>query len=124
MDEEAIESAFTNQTSQSSSSKLDRGNKRLNLLSILAFLFALFVIIAIISFFAWRCAKRQRDFDFETFVDEPRNSTNRPRHFGTINEAMYQTDDESKKKSRANAEQIEQCDTRRMTKRGIYETRI
>lgn len=35
MDDEAIESAFTNQTSQLSSSKLDRGNKRLNLLSIL-----------------------------------------------------------------------------------------
>jgi len=88
-----------------------------------AFLFGLFLFIAILSFFAWRCAKRQRDFDFETFVDEPRKTSNRL-HPGTINEAMYQTEMESKDQSGMQTKEVDSKKSRKITERGINETRI
>lgn len=39
------------------------------ILYILAFFFALFILILIISYFAWGCARRQKDFSFECLFE-------------------------------------------------------
>ena len=63
----------TTGTSTATAGSNDVGGGRMTqfypMLYILSFFFALFIVILIISYFAWGCARRQKDFNFECLFE-------------------------------------------------------